>query len=143
MAELNRPAAEAMVAARAQAATDVTGFGLAGHAMGMARASGVRLRVSLGSLPVYDGVEALVTAGVSTRGTRANRDTFAGDVARTAPEGPRADLVYDPQTAGGLLIAVDAGRAAALVDDLRQRGAGAAAVIGEVLDGPAGLELVP
>jgi len=145
IAALNRDAAALMVEAGAHAATDVTGFGLAGHGLGMARGSGVSLRVSLGRVPVYPHALELLREGVKTRGTVANRATYEPSV-RVAP-GVSADdaaLVYDPQTSGGLLIALDGARAPDLVAALHDRGVTAAAIIGEAVaaDGAPALEIV-
>jgi selenide,water dikinase len=139
MSELNREAARAMVEARAHAATDVTGFGLGGHALGMARGSGVSLRISLGRLPLYDDALALQRAGVKTKGTATNQAHYQPSVRVTdGVDRDLAALVYDPQTAGGLLIAVDGDRAARLVATLHARGVARATLIGEVFaTGPA------
>ena len=140
MIELNREAARAMVAARVHAATDVTGFGLVGHALGMARGSGVSLRISAGRLPVYPHARALARDGVKTRGTATNQAHYQGSVrweldGAAAPEeaAELSALVYDPQTAGGLLIAIDGDRAGRFVEELRARGVSQAIAIGEVL----------
>ena len=146
MAALNRDAGALMVEAGAHAATDVTGFGLAGHGLGMARGSGVSLRVRASSLPVYPRALDMHREGVKTRGTVANRAAYEAQVrvAAGVPE-ERASLVYDPQTSGGLLIALPAGAADALVAGLHGRGVAAAAVIGEAIEAGAepALELVP
>ena len=134
MIELNREASRAMVEARAHAATDVTGFGLAGHALGMARGSGVSLRIDVGRLPVYPGALALARDGVKTRGTATNQAHYEGSVRVAADiDAERAALPYDPQTAGGLLIALDGDRAARFVEELHARGVGHAAIIGQVV----------
>jgi selenide,water dikinase len=133
MTTLNRDAAEAMQAAHASAATDVTGFGLLGHALNIARASRVTIRVWGGSVPILPGVLDFVTQGVAPGGLGAN-------AAYVEPETRYDDLVpapvraalADPQTSGGLLIVVGPSR----VKDLMARLGRArvrAAVIGEVL----------
>jgi selenide,water dikinase len=148
IAQLNRTAAELMVTWQAHAATDVTGFGLCGHGLGMARGAGLRLRVSLARLPVFSAAPPLAAAGVTTRGTRQNRETFTPELAflQGAGDDPRAPLIFDPQTSGGLLIALDGDRAVAFVEELHRRGVPDAAVIGEVTagapDAPA-LEILP
>jgi selenide,water dikinase len=135
MAALNREAGALMVEAGAHAATDVTGFGLAGHALGMARGSGVSLRVRAAALPVYPRALDMHREGVKTRGTVANRAAYEAHV-RVAAGVPddRAALVYDPQTSGGLLIALPPAAADALVSALRDRGVAAATVIGEAIE---------
>lgn len=136
MAALNATAAALMVEWGAHAATDVTGFGLAGHALGMARAAGVTFTIELPRLPLYPDVPALIAAGITSRGAKQNRAAFAAVV-----EGPSAaaatdlePIAYDPQTAGGLLIALEGGRAAAFVSELHRRGITSAGVVGAVGD---------
>ena len=135
MSLLNRAACEAMLEAGAHAATDITGFGFLGHALGMARASGVRLRFTWDTLPRYEESLALIAEGIGTVTTGANAEsaapftTFAGswrDEERT--------LLADPQTSGGLLIALPAAAAPALVRRLHSGGATLAAIVGEVIE---------
>jgi selenide,water dikinase len=105
MTELNRGAADALRAFTPNAVTDVTGFGLLGHAHETAERSGVHIALAADRLPALPGALELAEAGVRTGGDRRNRD-FAGDHVRsTAPEAVEA-LAYDPQTAGGLLLTV-------------------------------------
>ncbi len=140
MTTLNDRASAAMLAAGAHAATDVTGFGLLGHAGGMARASNVRFAVEAAAVPFMAGVLELIAAGIVPGGTRHNAETHADftDFARSVPEAVRIGL-SDAQTSGGLLISVAAGSVDALARDLRACGA-LAAVVGEVGDG-AGVEV--
>ena len=88
----------------ARAMTDVTGFGLAGHLAGLCAASGVSARVDLSAVPLMAGAEALAAAGVRSSLFAANLAALEGRAA--LPGGPRAALMADPQTAGGLLAAV-------------------------------------
>jgi selenide,water dikinase len=143
MAMLNRAAAEAALAAGARAMTDITGFGLVGHAVKMALGSGVRLVFDAGALPVLDGAEALAAQGVTTGSTRGNREAGVGHLESDGPLPPVLDqILHDPQTSGGMLVAVPGDRADALVDAMRAAGATRAARIGEVLaTGPAGLQV--
>jgi selenide,water dikinase len=116
MVTLNRDAAEALgtlPAGVVHACTDVTGFGLAGHASGMARASGVTLIVEAAKLPVFAGVPAIARQNRSG-GLGSNQDHFSAGVKMTASEsrettpvdlGVLECILYDPQTSGGLLIA--------------------------------------
>ena len=92
------------LAPHARAMTDVTGFGLAGHLAGLCAASGVAARVDLSAVPLMAGAEALAAAGVRSSLHEANRAALEGRA--VLPEGPRAALMADPQTAGGLLAAV-------------------------------------
>jgi selenide, water dikinase len=134
MTALNDRVSRRMLEHGAHAATDVTGFGLAGHALGMARGSAVALRIFADQLPVYDGALPLIAAGVKSRGGTANQETFQSEVRseRTGADS-RELLLYDPQTSGGLLVALPAARAADLVGALRADGMTAAAVVGEVV----------
>jgi selenide,water dikinase len=107
MRRLNRAASDALVEARITAATDVTGFGLLGHGLEMARASGARFVFDSTALPALDGAPELAAAGVETGGAAHNR-RFVADVLEVAP-GVAPELVtlaHDPQTSGGLLAAV-------------------------------------
>ena len=107
MRRLNRVASDALVAAGVRSATDVTGFGLLGHGLEVARASGARLAFDASSLPALPGALDLAAAGVETGGAAHNRRYVAGSLA-IGPD-VRAELVtlaHDPQTSGGLLAAV-------------------------------------
>jgi selenide,water dikinase len=145
MATLNRTACETMLEFDTHACTDITGFGLSGHALGMARGSGVRMKIRFKDLPIYPESLDLIAQGVATSVTASNLQmaqdhlTFSGDFAEE-----ESWLIVDPQTSGGLLISLPAEQAPALVARLRASGNTAAAVVGEVLppDGKPGLELV-
>jgi selenide,water dikinase len=147
MSRLNRVAAEAALALGAHAATDVTGFGLSGHALKMALGSGVVLRLEAGDLPLLDGAIALAAAGVTTRSTSGNRAATADHLRVAAPSTmPLFDaLLHDPQTSGGLLVALPEAAVAAFIEAVAPLGP-AVARIGEVLaarpSAPAGLEVV-
>ena len=132
MARLNSAASELGLAHAATGCTDVTGFGLAGHALEMARASHVSMRLRLDAIPVYEGALPLIEAGVGTRVTAPNR-AMAGDEVRFADDIPesRRTLLFDPQTSGGLLLSVPPDRAGDLVEALRRRGDPESSVIGE------------
>ena len=103
---LNRTASEVLVAAGVRAATDVTGFGLLGHALEMARASGVRFVFHARSLPVMAGALEAARAGIETGGAAHNRRFVAPafESGNVAPEA--ATIAFDPQTSGGLLASV-------------------------------------
>ena len=121
MAQLNRAAAEAAVEFGARAATDVTGFGLLGHAVQLADASGVTLGLAPAPGWLLPRVRELAAAGVAPGGLAANRGFYAASVAGDAVEPALRDALYDPQTSGGLLLAVPARRARALAAALRRR----------------------
>ena len=119
------------------AVTDVTGFGLLGHALEMARGSGLTVELSV-QPPLLDGVEPLASAGVCTGASGRNWDSYgqAVDLPDNLPDW-RRNLLTDPQTSGGLLIAVGADQADGLLALARAQGFGQAAVIGRVVAGPA------
>ncbi|MFD0980407.1 selenide, water dikinase SelD [Tropicimonas aquimaris] len=116
----------------AHAMTDVTGFGLAGHLMGICEASGVGAEITLDAVPIYRDAEELAAAGVRSTLFPANREVAERMV---LPDGPRADLMFDPQTAGGLLAAVPEADATELLAALVEAGF-AAARIGRIVTGP-------
>lgn len=104
---LNRRATEVLSAFPVSAATDVTGFGLVGHSVGMTAGGGISLCLDCRRLPVYDGALRLAQCGVTCGGARNNRQAFQARV-RIAPEVSDAycELLFDPQTSGGLLVAI-------------------------------------
>jgi selenide,water dikinase len=103
MTELNRDAADTLRSFAPNAVTDVTGFGLLGHAHETAERSGVHIALDASALPALPGALELAEAGVRTGGDRRNREFAGPHVASAAPEAVEA-LAYDPQTAGGLLV---------------------------------------
>jgi selenide,water dikinase len=105
MGALNQRAAEALAGAGVHAATDVTGFGLAGHAAEMARASGVTVRLEAERVPLLDGALDMRRRGFTTRAPGTNRD-YAHWRVEGAHDDALLDLLVDPQTSGGLLVAV-------------------------------------
>ena len=144
MATLNRAAAEAMQAIgigpgeAVHAATDITGFGLLGHLSHVARASGVVLRLDSTAIPLLPRARELAAAGFTTGGGSANatyleagylQSTFS--FAESVPSDLR-DVLVDPQTSGGLCIAVAPDRCDDLLAELATRGVATRAVIGEV-----------
>lgn len=138
MGTLNREAAAALRTVGPHAVTDVTGFGLAGHAAEMAEASGVALELELGALPALPGALAAAEVGLVPAGAGKNRDSLATVLETAADADPlRLDLALDPQTSGGLLAAVLPDAAGDLVRRLP-----GAAVVGRVTDGPAGRVLL-
>lgn len=142
MVELNRAAAEVMVEVGASAATDVTGFGLLGHLAEMASQSGVCAELYADCVPVLDEVCDYVARGLISGGCERNRE-FASDRV-DFEDGVDEDTIYvlcDPQTSGGLLMAVPQDRAAVLTQRLAERGV-AGVVVGRVTEGPAGRVLV-
>lgn len=116
-----------------RAATDITGFGLAGHGREMADGANVTLRLRLRDLPLIPGIDRLDVAKFRTRAVKSNRE-YTERVTRFegSPDEFRRDFLYDPQTSGGLLICVPPDRVSALVERLTTDGV-TAAVIGEVM----------
>lgn len=141
MATLNRDAMEAALAAGVRAATDVTGFGLLGHLANMIAASRVGARLRAGDVPLLPRARAMAERGAAPGGTGRNLDSL-GQVqwGRSTTEADRL-LLADPQTSGGLLLAVPPDRVGQLVGALTRVGTPAAALIGEITDS-AGVILV-
>jgi selenide,water dikinase len=110
----SRAAADALRPYGPHGVTDVTGFGLLGHAHELAVRSGVRLELDAGSLPALPGALELAAEGVRTGGDRRNRD-YAGPHVTSAAEPALEALAYDPQTAGGLLLSLPAAKSAVLI----------------------------
>lgn len=133
MMQLNETAAMAMQAERATAATDISGFGLLGHALNIARASKKTIRVWSRAVPLLPGVLEFAASGVTPAGLHANAAYLAPETRydEAIPEPLRMALA-DPQTSGGLLIAVAPSRVKSLLSRLG-RARIRAAVIGEVL----------
>jgi selenide,water dikinase len=112
MRTLNRDAADVLRLTAPNAVTDVTGFGLLGHAHEMASRSGVRITLEAARLPAMAGALESARAGVSTAGTRANREYGSAELGEVAAE--LVELAFDPQTAGGLLVSLPRDRGPAL-----------------------------
>jgi selenide,water dikinase len=141
MRALNRAAAEVLARHAVRGATDVTGFGLLGHGLEMARASRARLIFDAAALPALDGALDLARAGIETGGAGHNRRFTAPALtigARVVPE--LVALAHDPQTSGGLLAAVAAEDTETVLADLAAAGVTAWRV-GEVRSGEAAVEL--
>lgn len=147
MATLNKTAAEAMQEVGVNSCTDITGFGLLGHASEMARGSGVGLRIEAGRVPVISGTREFAAAGVVPGGTRANLKFLVDEkYAIFAEELSREDrlILCDAITSGGLLISVPEERAGTLVELLHSRGVAGAREIGEVTaDHPGKIVVTP
>jgi selenide,water dikinase len=124
MSALNDRASQAMLEAGAHACTDVTGFGLLGHLMEMAEASGVSFEVDAGRIPVIEGAFEYAQMGLIPGGLRRNQDFLAGKVEANGAEQSVLEVMFDPQTSGGLLIAVAPDRVDDLVGRLRHAGSG-------------------
>jgi selenide,water dikinase len=118
MAALNRTASEAGLRHGVRCATDITGFGLAGHAAAVARESRLTLEIEAAALPVLPRAKELAPS-FQAGGLKANRRQFEPDVEYAVrPDEPTAALLYDPQTSGGLLLLVPSERSSALLAEL-------------------------
>jgi len=137
MATLNKVAAEAMVAAGigpvVHAATDITGFGLLGHARNIAAASNVTVVFRQSAIPVFDGALQFAAKKMTSGAYKPNQDLLQGQVELPAnfPE-PLHRIIFDSETSGGLLISVSPEKADALLKDLHQRGVASAVEVGYV-----------
>jgi selenide,water dikinase len=142
MKRLNAAAARWMVELGAHGCTDVTGFGLLGHLREMTAASGVDAVVDSGRVPVLEGALEHARGGDQPGGLGANR-LFLGPYITLAEdvEPALADLLFDPQTSGGLLISLAPEAAERLVAALCEAGEPEAAVIGEFREGRGGIEV--
>jgi selenide,water dikinase len=145
MIQLNAIGASAMLDVGVHSATDVTGFGLAGHGFEMAEGSRVTLTIELSKLPLLPGVEKLVERRHFTRASKTNREYVQTGLRVEGKVDPvRLEFFFDAQTSGGLLISVPADRAEVLVQKARAGGATSACVIGEVSErGDAALIVKP
>jgi selenide,water dikinase len=139
MTTLNRAAAEAMLEVGVNACKDVTGFGLLGHAAEMVEGTEVGFKIDSAAVPVFAGVKELHEKGMAPGGLGRNRD-FRGHMVDTGEGVPAwlADILWDPQTSGGLLLAVPHEKAWMLLEKLHASGAAEAAIIGEVVGEKAG-----
>ena len=141
--KLNTPGAELGGVAGVHAVTDVTGFGLLGHLAEVCRGSDVGARVMRAAVPVFAGARRLVEEGVRTGASPRNWASLAAMIDPPADwsEADR-DILCDPQTSGGLLVSCAPDVAEAVLDVFRRHGHHAAAIIGEVVEGPARISIV-
>ena len=129
--------------AQVHAMTDVTGFGLLGHALEMCRGSGLGARVRFDALPLLDGVAELSCLSYRTGAAVRNWESYGENVV-LGPEVAewQRDVMCDPQTSGGLLVSVAPEGVAAVLEMLRSAGFDRAAVIGEMCEGAPGVEII-
>lgn len=141
MTTLNRNAAELMAEmTEIHACTDVTGFGFLGHALEMAEGSGIGMRIRAADVPYFPEIRPFVEEGLVPGGLIRNRK-FREKQLDIGPDCPDwlIDILFDPQTSGGLLIALPPDAAAELLRRLHAKGADEAAVVGEVASTPKGI----
>jgi selenide,water dikinase len=139
MTTLNRMASEVTVEIGVNACTDITGFGLLGHALEMAIASDVGIAITSNSVPIFPEAEEYASMGMVPGGTRRNREfgSCRIELAGTIPD-TIMDILYDAQTSGGLLISVKGEKAHSLLEQLHSKGVRQAAMVGEVRTDPKG-----
>jgi len=135
MAQLNREASEVMVSLEAHACTDITGFGLIGHVCEMAENSGVSIELYTDKVPFISEVLQFARMGLIPEGMYTNREFRAPMVEANLADEELLNVFYDPQTSGGLLIAVPPKRAEIMLTRIRQTGYREAAIVGQVVDG--------
>jgi selenide,water dikinase len=141
--QLNRVGTELAEFRGIHALTDVTGFGLLGHALEMCRGAGLSLDIGWDRLPIFPAAVRLAEAGVGTGASKRNWASYGATI--TLPTGMpewQRTLLCDPQTSGGLLIACAQHESAAILDLLNRRGFTHAALIGEFRAGPARINVL-
>jgi len=125
------------------ALTDVTGFGLLGHALEMARGAGLSAHINAGAVPLLPGVEALARAGVRTGAAVRNWDSYGDAVILPAGfDSWRRDLLCDPQTSGGLLISAAPEATQEVLTMVRDAGFAGSSIVGELATGSPGIVVV-
>ncbi len=136
MSTLNRKASELMMSVGVNACTDVTGFGLLGHAAEMAEGTEVGLVFDSRKVPFFPQAKEFADMGMVPGGTQRNREYRKSvvDVAATVPQ-YLSDILFDPQTSGGLLMSLPESRAKELVEMMHQEGIDQAEIVGEVVAG--------
>lgn len=143
MKQLNAAAGRAMGRVGAHAATDVTGFGLLGHLFEMLAASEVGAQIDARALPVLPMAEEYAAAGISTGGARKNRAYLEPHLCLSEAILPgREEVLFDPQTSGGLLIAVAPEKTSRLLEELAAEGVTVRAVVGKITDRPRELRVI-
>ncbi len=143
LAQLNGPAMEVALDFDLHACTDITGFGIAGHAFEVASGSGATIILTHASLPLYPGALEMYRKGETTGSNPANRQMTKEylDI-RVSLSQAEEELLFDPQTSGGLLLSVPGAQAKDVLRALQHAGIQYATQIGEVVDGPPGVVVV-
>jgi selenide,water dikinase len=136
MAALNKTASEVMLQVGVNACTDITGFGLLGHACEMIQDSRIGLRIHSASVPIFPETIELARMGMIPGGTNRNKE-FRSKMVDSARIGDvMLDILFDPQTSGGLFVSVSADKASLLLARLKEAGVTDAAIVGEVVSHP-------
>jgi selenide,water dikinase len=140
--QLNTLGTELAGMAGVHAVTDVTGFGLLGHALEMARGADLTVEIDASAPTLLPGAERLLRSGIRTGASARNWASYGDDVSEDGRLADwRRDLLTDPQTSGGLLIAVAPDEAAGVLQLAVERGFGASRIVGRAVAGPAGLSV--
>lgn len=135
MVTLNKGGAEAMVEVGVNACTDVTGFGLLGHCLEMAKASHVEIRLDIQKVPIIPEAETFASMGLVPGGCYSNREFYAQHIKIGPSLDPiLMDIMSDPQTSGGLLISVPEDKAGTLLQKLKEKDTPCACIIGQVAE---------
>ncbi len=131
---LNRTAAEVLQSFSVHAATDITGFGLAGHGLEMAKGSGVQLQLDSQVVPLMDEATAMYAKGMSTGANKANR-AIVGDAVKfeASLTKEHAEVFFDPQTSGGLFVALPEAEGQGALSALHEKGVSAATLVGKAV----------
>jgi selenide,water dikinase len=132
MVHLNKYAAMSFDKIEVNSATDVTGFGLLGHALEMAKASDVSIEINSKEVPILEGAVDMAKMGIIPAGMYRNKEYVGKDVELQNIKIEIEDILYDPQTSGGLLVSVKSDLADMLVEDMKKNGSIEAKIIGEV-----------
>lgn len=136
MVALNKKASELMQAVGVHACTDITGFGFLGHICEVAQASGVGMEIDTAAIPFYPGAEEYAQMSLFPAGAFRNRDFRASMVEVGGLPDYKRNLLFDPQTSGGLFISAPAAKAEELLAQLHRAGIAEAALVGEVVELP-------
>ena len=143
VARLNGPAMEAALGFDLHACTDITGFGIAGHAFEVALGSGARVFMNYASLPLYPGALDMYKKGENTRTNKSNREmTLEQMDIRVSLSSAEEELLFDPQTSGGLLFSIPDAQSKELLDALSAAGVQSAVRVGEIVEGSPGITVV-
>ncbi len=137
VAALNKKAIEIALNFDVHACTDITGFGIIGHCLEMAKGSGVQINLFYDKLPFYSKAMEMYRKGETTGSNKANKKLAEGSFKSIRKlSADEEELLFDPQTSGGLLLSVPSSKADLLVSELKHSGVASAVSIGEVVAGP-------
>lgn len=133
MIHLNKYAAMSFDKIEVNSVTDITGFGLLGHVLEMAKASGVSIEIDTNEVPILEGAVDMAKMGIIPAGMYRNKEYISKDVELNGIDIEIEDILYDPQTSGGLLVSVREDMAETLVKDMKLNGSIEAKIIGSVI----------